>query len=102
MMTNQDIIESIEGILCEDNICDQIIARKVLEKGYKKSLFYKQTKMPLEKLILEYRISKFFNLDDLTILIQEKLNSLDLSNVAKLIDNFSKSIQTDIIDLNGT
>ena len=102
MMTNQDIIESIEGILHEDNLCDQLVAEKLLEKGYKKSLFYKQTKMPLHKLILEYKINKFLNLDNLAQFIQEKINNLDLSNIANLIDNFSKSLQGNIVDLNDT
>lgn len=102
-MTNLELIERVDAILEENNnFCDQVIEFKKFNKEYKQSDFYKQTKISLNHFIKEYKIHKLTNLDTLTHLVQEKINSLDLSNIQNLINNYMQSVQEEVIDMKDT
>lgn len=102
-MTNQEIIDRIDSILTDNgNYCDQILAIKAFNKEYKKSDFYKQTKMPLEKLVASYKVHRLVNLDILVDLIQNKINDFDLSSITALLDKATLSMQQDVEDLNSS
>lgn len=102
-MTNQEIIDRIDSILADNsNYCDQILAIKAFNKEYKKSDFYKQTRMPLEKLIASYKVHRLVNLDILVDLIQNKINDFDLSSITSLLDRATSLMRQDVEDLNSS
>ena len=90
-MTNQEIIEKINTLMSEnENFCDLLLALKNFNKEYKKSNFYKKTRISLNRLVRQYRTYSFTNLDEIFDRIQEKINNLDLSNVQNIVDTLAR------------
>lgn len=102
-MTNQEIIEKINTLMSEnENFCDLLLALKNFNKEYKKSNFYKKTRIPLNRLVRQYRVYSFTNLDEIFDRVQEKINNLDLSNVQNIVDTLGFNTDREIEDLNGS
>lgn len=102
-MTNQEIIEKINTLMSEnENFCDLLLALKNFNKDYKKSDFYKKTRISLNRLIRQYRAYSFTNLDEVFDRVQEKINNLDLSNVQNIVDTLGFNTDREIEDLNGS
>ena len=102
-MTNQEIIEKINTLMSEnENFCDLLLALKDFNKEYKKSDFYKKTRISLNRLIRQYRAYSFTNLDEIFDRVQEKINNLDLSNVQNIVDTLGFNTDREIEDLNSS
>lgn len=102
-MTNQEIIEKINTLMSEnENFCDLLLALKNFNKEYKKSDFYKKTRISLNRLVRQYRAYSFTNLDEIFDRIQEKINNLDLSNVQNIVDTLGFNTDREIEDLNSS
>lgn len=102
-MTNQEIIEKINTLMSEnENFCDLLLALKNFNKEYKKSDFYKKTRISLNRLVKQYRAYLFTNLDEIFDRIQEKINNLDLSNVQNIVDTLGFNTDREIEDLNSS
>ena len=102
-MTNQEIIEKINTLMSEnENFCDLLLALKDFNKEYKKSNFYKKTRISLNRLVRQYRAYSFTNLDEIFDRVQEKINNLDLSNVQNIVDTLGFNTDREIEDLNSS
>ena len=102
-MTNQEIIEKINTLMSEnENFCDLLLALKNFNKEYKKSDFYKKTRISLNRLVRQYRAYSFTNLDEIFDSVQEKINNLDLSNVQNIVDTLGFNTDREIEDLNSS
>lgn len=102
-MTNQEIIEKINTLMSEnENFCDLLLALKDFNKEYKKSDFYKKTRISLNRLVRQYRAYSFTNLDEIFDRIQEKINNLDLSNIQNIVDTLGFNTDREIEDLNSS
>lgn len=102
-MTNQEIIEKINTLMSEnENFCDLLLALKDFNKEYKKSDFYKKTRISLNRLVRQYRAYSFTNLDEIFDRAQEKINNLDLSNVQNIVDTLGFNTDREIEDLNSS
>lgn len=102
-MTNQEIIEKINTLMSEnENFCDLLLALKNFNKEYKKSDFYKKTRISLNRLVRQYRAYSFTNLDEIFDRIQEKINNLDLSNIQNIVDTLGFNTDREIEDLNSS
>lgn len=102
-MTNQEIIEKINTLMSEnENFCDLLLALKNFNKEYKKSDFYKKTRISLNRLVRQYRAYSFTNLDEIFDRVQEKINNLDLSNVQNIVDTLGFNTDREIEDLNSS
>ena len=102
-MTNQEIIEKINTLMSEnENFCDLLLALKDFNKEYKKSDFYKKTRISLNRLVRQYRVYSFTNLDEIFDRVQEKINNLDLSNVQNIVDTLGFNTDREIEDLNSS
>lgn len=102
-MTNQEIIEKINTLMSEnENFCDLLLVLKDFNKEYKKSDFYKKTRISLNRLVRQYRAYSFTNLDEIFDRVQEKINNLDLSNVQNIVDTLGFNTDREIEDLNSS
>lgn len=102
-MTNQEIIEKINTLMSEnENFCDLLLALKNFNREYKKSNFYKKTRISLNRLVRQYRTYSFTNLDEIFDHIQEKINNLDLSNIENIVDTLGFNTDREIEDLNSS
>lgn len=102
-MTNQEIIEKINTLMSEnENFCDLLLALKDFNKEYKKSDFYKKTRISLNRLVRQYRAYSFTNLDEIFDRVQEKINNLDLSNIQNIVDTLGLNTDREIEDLNSS
>lgn len=102
-MTNQEIIEKINTLMSEnENFCDLLLALKDFNKEYKKSDFYKKTRISLNRLVRQYRAYSFTNLDEIFDRVQEKINNLDLSNIQNIVDTLGFNTDREIEDLNSS
>lgn len=102
-MTNQEIIEKINTLMSEnENFCDLLLALKNFNREYKKSNFYKKTRISLNRLVRQYKTYSFTNLDEIFDRIQEKINNLDFSNVQNIVDTLGFNTDREIEDLNSS
>ena len=84
-MNNQELELRIKEILRINNMFDMILAAKAFEPEYKKSEFYKATKMPLTEVIKNSKMWYTINLDDVYYKIQSMIDDLDFSKLTSLL-----------------
>lgn len=85
-MNNIELEQKIKQIASIENYFDMIMAIKDFEGEYKTSDFYKKTKKPLEKVLLESKIHYALQLQGLGEKIQNLINNLDLNHLNELLD----------------
>lgn len=88
-MNNKELQTRVKEILNISNYFEMILEAKEFEKEYKNSDFFKQTKMPLEKILKEAKIFYFLQFDDFFDILQVKIDTLDLSRITELLDNMT-------------
>lgn len=88
-MTNEEIIIKIEEIAEIANFCDKIEAVKAFESEYRKSAFYKNTKMPLFSLVKEYSLNKIMNFKAIGKGLQCIIDNLDVSKIVEILEKFT-------------
>lgn len=85
-MNNQELELKVKEILAIENFFDMIESAVAFEKEYKTTEFFKKTKMSLMEVIKESKTWYALQLKDIENKIQSFINSLDFSNVSKLIE----------------
>lgn len=99
-MENNELLLELTKIDTITDKLDRIVALKKFEKQYKKSKFYKQTKMPLKELratLFGFRVELFvenflqnFNVQNLGNTINQVLSEIDMDNFEEF---FNKLLQ---------
>ena len=84
-MNNIELENKIKELLNIENYFDMIVAMKKFEPEYKKSDFFKETKMPLDIAVKQAKIYYAFQLNDIANKIQKFINELDLTKINELI-----------------
>jgi hypothetical protein len=64
-------------------------------KEYKQSSFFKKTKMPISDVIKSAKMWYAINLSELFEQLQEKINTLDLSNLTHLANQMADVFETE-------
>ena len=85
-MTNQELELKIKELSQSSSIIDAIEGAVQFEPEYKKTNFYKKTKMPLMELLKQSRVWYTFDWDTLMIKVQKGINELDVTKINGLID----------------
>lgn len=101
-MTNEKILYEIDQINDIVNELDRILAYQKFNKQYIKSDFYKQTKMPLEKLCLTLAhfktqrlvtsILENFNVESLTNNFNEIVEGIDTPTIKLFFERLSETL----------
>lgn len=92
-MNNTELQQFFKDILDIDNCFDRVIELKRKNKEYKKSQFYKQTKISIHKAFTLFKL-EFFN-DIVKIINSPILNTIktcDLDKLKDIIENFLSDI----------
>jgi len=90
-MNNTELEQKLFEIIGQDNFFDMVLAAKAFEPEYKKSDFYKETKMPLSDVIKQSKLFYALQLKDLGRSIQNIINSLSLDNLNALFEQISET-----------
>ena len=88
-MTNEEIIIKIEEIAGIANFCDKVEAIQAFEPEYRKSSFFKNTKMPIFTLVKEYSLNKVTNFQTIGRGLQDILDNLDVSKIIEILEKFT-------------
>ena len=101
-MENSQLLYELKQIDNITNELDRIVALKQFEKQYKKSKFYKQTKMPLRMLYANLIGLKFdkmitgimqnFNIDSLANTLTEILDGVDTDSLNNFFARLSDTM----------
>ena len=92
-MNNQELELKIKEIINIPNMFDMIIAAQNFEKEYRKSDFYKITKMPLNEVIKNAKVYYTLSYQGILEKIQSLINDLDFNKVNDLLDQFSSTFE---------
>ena len=87
-MENSQLLLKLAEINNITNELDRIIALRKFDKDYKKTQFYKETKMPLKELhatLTYFKAEKFIN---------EAINKLSIDNLSDTINDVLENIDT--------
>ena len=87
-MNNQELELKIKEILEIENFFDMTEAVVAFKKEYKRTGFYKKTKMPLVEVIKAAKIWYTLQLKDLGEKIQDLINNLDFNKLNELLNQF--------------
>lgn len=94
-MNNQELELRIKEILDIENFFDMIVAAKEFEKTYKNSDFYKTTRLPLLEVLKESKMWYALQFDSLVTKLQNAIDSLDISHIHALIDQFGNMLSAE-------
>ena len=94
-MNNIELENKIKELLNIENYFDMIVAMKKFEPEYKKSDFFKETKMPLDIAVKQAKIYYAFQLNDIAHKIQKFINELDLTKINELISQWGDQLGTE-------
>ena len=98
-MTNEEIIIKIEEIAGIANFCDKVEAVQAFEPEYRKSSFFKKTKMPIFTLVKEYSLNKVTNFKAIGAGLQEILDNLDVSKIIEILEKFTNMGKADFDEM---
>jgi len=96
IMTNKEIVEKFAEITAKENICDEIEELMILEKEYKKSDFYKHTKVEIYDLYQKYVTQRTLTLKQLFENLRKEINNIDLSHIKDLFGDMSDETKEQI------
>ena len=88
-MNNQELELKLKEILEKDNIFDVVEATVGFDKEYRKTDFFKKTKMPLMEMVKNGKLWYTLNLNDLGTKIQRLIDNLEFENVEGILNKFS-------------
>ena len=88
-MNNQELELKLKEILEKDNIFDVVEATVEFDKEYRKTDFFKKTKMPLIEMVKNGKLWYTLNLNDLGTKIQRLIDNLEFENVEGILNKFS-------------
>ena len=99
-MNNIELEQKIKELIMIENYFDLIEQVKEFEKEYKNSDFYKNTKMPLDKVIREARIHYALNFVGMSAQLQKVINNLDISHLNELLDQIGETFGQENKEIN--
>ena len=85
-MNNIELENKIKELLKIENYFDMVVAIKKFEPEYKKSEFYKETKVPLSDAVKQAKIHSALQFNDVAGKLQKLINELDLTKINEIID----------------
>lgn len=85
----------IKEIINETNFFDMIIKAQEFEVEYKKSDFYKMTKMPVLQVIEKAKVFYAFQFENIGEKIQNFINSLDVTKLQEIIEQLGQIYMTE-------
>lgn len=85
-MNNQELERKIKEIISTENFFDAAELAAEFNKDYKKTSFFKKTRMPLADVIKNAKMWYLLDLGSLFNSIQEKIGELDLSNIEDILN----------------
>lgn len=107
-MTNKELFYYFSVVRQSDTVFDAYVELKGFKKEYKKSDFYKQTKMPLFKAYKLYldtfttqlfnKIADFLDIDKLSIKFSEFLDGVDENSLERFIQTILSKFNLDNLD----
>lgn len=89
-MTNAELDARLKNICLMPNFIEAILAFNELEPEYKKTDFYKQTKMPLNELVKQAKVWYTVDFSEIRVQIQNMINELNFEKVNKIIEQFGQ------------
>ena len=98
-MTNAELSLKFEAILLHNNLFDQLQALNEFEKDYRKSDFYKTTKMSLKEVYSYYAYHKIMNMKlsldapQLFADLQDLINNLDYTKVMDMLNKINETFE---------
>lgn len=87
-MNNQELELKLKEILGKDNIFDVVEATVEFDKEYRKTDFFKKTKMPLMEMVKNGKLWYTLNLNDVGTKIQKLIDNLEFENVEGILNKF--------------
>lgn len=99
-MDNIELEQKIKELIMIENYFDLIEKVKEFEKEYKNSDFYRNTKMPLDKVIREARIHYALNFVGVGNQLQKVINNLDISHLNELLDQIGETFGRENQEIN--
>ena len=84
-MNNQELELKLKEILGKDNIFDVVEATVEFDKEYRKTNFFKKTKMPLIEMVKNGKLWYTLNLTDIGTKIQTLVDNLEFENVEGIL-----------------
>lgn len=94
-MDNIELEQKIKEIIAIENYFDMKVAINEFESEYKKSDFYKKTKMSLKDVVSEARMHYALHLEGLGDKIQKLIDSLSIQNINDLLDKIERTFGTE-------
>lgn len=98
-MNNIELENKIKELLSIENYFDMVVAMKKFELEYKKSDFFKETKMPLDIVVKQAKIHYALQLNELGQRIQKLLDNLSLDNINNLLDKIGMTFGQENADI---
>ena len=89
-MNNQELELKLRELCSISNFVEALEKAVSFEKEYKQTSFYKNTKISLLDLIQKAKIWYTFDWDSLMFKIQNSINTLDLTRINEIIDEFGQ------------
>lgn len=94
-MNTKELELKVKEILEEENFFEMILKAQAFESEYKKTDFFKVTKMPLLSVIEKAKVFYTFNWNEAQVKLQNLINNLDLSRINELADQFGTMLAND-------
>lgn len=94
-MNNIELEQKIKEIIAIENYFDMKIAMNDFESEYKKTDFYKKTKISLVEVVREARIHYTLQLDNIGEKLQRMINSLSLEKFTEILDQLGQTFGTE-------
>lgn len=91
-MNNIELENKIKELLSIENYFDMVVAMKKFEPEYKKSDFFKETKMSLDIAVKQAKIYYALQLNDVANKVQKFINELDLTKINELISQWGDQL----------
>lgn len=92
-MTNLELNNKLKDICLMPNYIEALLAIKRLEPEYKKTDFYKETKIPMGDLIKNAKIWYITDLSQLGETIQKLIDGLSLEKIQDIINQVEKTFE---------
>ena len=91
-MNNIELENKIKELLKIENYFDMVVAIKKFEPEYKKSEFYKETRVPLSDVVKQAKVHYALQFNDVAEKLQKFINELDLTKINELISQWGEQL----------
>lgn len=92
-MTNEELKEELSKIIKTTDYIEAALQIKKLEKAYKKTEFYKATRMSLTELVNRAKMWDIFDFSNLKTRIQSLIDDLNFDNIYGILEQFGSTFE---------